>query len=412
MKSAVTKELDSRYLACQRRSVWNQKASNPKLIEMEMKTHKATINENASSIFSRLVENDANTRVSMKCFKSQPEINFEMRSLIFDFIMCCHVRLKLSTPTLFLCFNIIDRYCSKIIVKSSSYQLLALCSLWLASKYTDRKQNIPCLPVLQSLCCDQYTKDQFKEMELHICQNLNWTMCQGPTLDSFLDILVRSNTFQNRSYELNSLKLGSLILCQLCVFEPSISFNYSSSSIVLASSFLTKFALLSLGSNEFVSFEILKNYQNLDPKLHDLVTLIIGKLNKSDIPSSFRLKYSTSDSLHPILDCLFSYKSRWENQRLVNVTPTLLSPLIQDYSRSSIPSPSTYSSGDQLPSVQIPPTPTTNPSTPVLPKFLKQRSSELLSFKKHKKRNSSIMDVDFFDESSIQTLKKGRIGEC
>lgn len=396
-----------------RRSVWNEKAANPRLTEMELKSHRATINENASSIFAKLVENEANTRVSMKCFKSQPEITFQMRTLIFDFIMCCHVRLKLSTPTLFLCFNIIDRYCSKIIVKSSTYQLLGLCSLWLASKYTDKKQKIPSLPMLQSLCCDQYTKEQFKEMELHICQSLNWTMCHGPTLDSFLDILIRSNTFKIGNMDCSTLKLGALVLCQLCCFNPALTFNHSFSSLALACLFITKFSLLSTKFNTFVSFDTMNSKDKLDPKLIMLIRDILESLSKEDIPSSFKLRYYTNGVQHPMLNCLFSYKYLWTTDMSRNAYSTLLSPLVADFSQREHCSPKLHRL-DSVRSMQIPPTPTTTPSTPVLTtKSSKQQQSlGSLSYRKHAKRDSSTMDIDFYEQDSIQHIKRGRVGEC
>ncbi|KAL2709629.1 G1/S-specific cyclin CLN3 [Kluyveromyces marxianus] len=405
------------YMNCIRRSVWNEKASNPKLIEMELKSHKATINENASTIFSKLVENEANTKISMKCFKSQPEITYQMRSLIFDFIMCCHIRLKLSTPTLFLCFNIIDRYCSKIIVKSSTYQLLGLCSLWLASKYTDKKQKIPSLPTLQSLCCDQYNKEQFKEMELHICQSLNWTMCHGPSLDSFLDILIRSRTFQNENTDCVAMKLGALILSQLVCFNLSITFNHSPSSIALACLFITKFSLLSSRFNTFMNFETMVSNEKLDPQLVTLMKTILESINESEIPSSFRLRYYSNDVQHPVMKCLFSYKASWTEHLSRNaVYSTLLSPLVPDFNQEASPSSKTQQL-DSTKWMQIPPTPSTNPSTPTFSKATKPAASLShngtgLSFRRHSKRDSSLMDIDFFEEETIQYAKKGRVGEC
>ncbi|CAH01633.1 cyclin CLN3 [Kluyveromyces lactis] len=409
--------VDSNYMNCIRRSIWNEKASNPNLIEMELKSHKATINENASTIFSRLVENESSTTVSMKCFKSQPEINFQMRSLIFDFIMCCHIRLKLSTPTLFLCFNIIDRYCSKIIVKSSTYQLLGLCSLWLASKYTDKKQKIPSLPTLQSLCCNQYTKEQFKEMELHICQSLNWTMCHGPSLDSFLDILVRGNTFQNNETDCSAMKLGALILCQLCCFNPTLSFTNSSSSIALACLSITKYALLSSKFNTFVNFETMMSNDKPDPKLINLMKSILEVINVADIPSSFKLRYYVNDVQHPILKCLFSYKTYWKDHLSRIEYSTLMSPLVPDYNHKDRLSPKSLQM-DSMRWMQIPPTPTTTPSTPTLAKSsrpsLPTSSSHHPSgsFRRHFKRDSSTMDIDFFEQEPIQHVKRGKVGEC
>ncbi|AAS52304.2 ADR384Wp [Eremothecium gossypii ATCC 10895] len=301
-------------LASIRRSVWDSKASHPRLIHMEMVAHQSACQEYSIEILKHLIDLENQTRSSWTSFQSQPELTVEMRTLIFDFIMSCHTRLGLSSSTLFLCYNIIDRYCSKIIVKSPTYQLLGLTALWLASKFADKK---PRIPSLQSLCCHQHTKQQFKEMELHILKSLNWSVCSAPSHDSFVDILLKTK-IANLSFKrlnLNDLKYGATILCELSCFDPALNYNYNSSAIALASVTVITCALRLAELSEFIDCRRCTTDKNLIVICNQLLCLLACEDN---FPSSFNLKYaSEGGTLHsnPIMARLFAYYRRLADEK-------------------------------------------------------------------------------------------------
>ncbi|OBA24647.1 hypothetical protein HANVADRAFT_4537, partial [Hanseniaspora valbyensis NRRL Y-1626] len=63
--------------------------------------------------------------------------------------MCCHTKLRLSTPTLLLSFKVLEKYIQtrnqscdylqELIEDRLQFQLVSIVSLWISSKYIDTK---------------------------------------------------------------------------------------------------------------------------------------------------------------------------------------------------------------------------------------------------------------------------------
>lgn len=300
-----TRSVDLAYMSHVRRNVARLKSQDENLVKRELASHHFSVLEYSNQLLTHLIcleeDNSKNiSKPSLSSFEAQPQINDKMRRLIFDFLMCCHTRLGLSSSTLFLCFNMLDRYTSKYIVKSSNYQLLALTALWISSKYWDSKNRIASLKILQNLCCKQYSIQQFKEMELHVLKSLNWTLCQTATPDSFIDILLFLKDNKNVSpsvlhddkardiLNVNEIKFGSIMLCELASFDLQLAFNCKSSQIVLGAITLVTLA---------IKFETLNQWENFqcnsqDAGLIRICNALLQLVLKSDsLPSSFKFKY-------------------------------------------------------------------------------------------------------------------------
>lgn len=294
--------VDLGYMARVRRTVAHLKSQEAKLVAREAASHEFSVLEYSNSLLNHLIQLERNdgqhvvSKPNLTTFESQPQINGKMRLLIFDFLMCCHTRLGLSSSTLFLCFNILDRYTSKYIVKSCNYQLLALTALWISSKYWDSKNRITSLKHLTKLCCKQYSAQQFKEMELHLLKSLNWSLCQFATHDSFIDMLlfmkdnktVSPTILHENDLNVEVIKFGSTMLCELACFDIKLSFNYSASQIVLAAITLTTLALKFEDLNQWEDLDSVGNDANLIRVCHSLLSLV---LKADSLPSSFKFKY-------------------------------------------------------------------------------------------------------------------------
>ncbi|SCU91118.1 LADA_0F08196g1_1 [Lachancea dasiensis] len=357
-------------MASIRRSVWNSRAAHPKVVQMELLAHQLACQDYSVDILRHLIDIEQESRPCLASFQAQPEINTHMRSLIFDFTMCCHTRLALSSSTLFLCFSIIDRYCSRIIVKSSTYQLVALCSLWLASKYTDKKPRVPSLRALQSLCCNQYSRSQFLEMELHILKALNWTPCNAPSHDVFVDILLK-NKISSLSYKglnINDLKYASCVLCELACFDHVLAFDCNASAVALAAVTVATHALRLSVDNKFMHYGVMLK----DANLQRVCDLILKRLRSRSFPSSFKLKYLGQNTVesNPILKSLIEYDLMIAQTQAppITVNSTLLSPASQQGEGNSVNvSPAFGNNKNEYPSMhpfrsprgRIPPTPST-----------------------------------------------------
>jgi hypothetical protein len=117
----------------------------------------------------------------------QTEIQWFMRPYLLDFLIEAHLAFGLLPETLFLTVNILDRYCSKRVVYKRHYQLVGCTSLLIAAKYGDKKDRVPTLQELKSMCCSLYDEDMFVQMEWHVLETLKWVIGH-PTVDSFLQM--------------------------------------------------------------------------------------------------------------------------------------------------------------------------------------------------------------------------------
>jgi len=119
----------------------------------------------------------------------QEEIQWFMRPYLLDFLIEAHSFFQLLPETLFLAVNLLDRYCSRRVVYKRHYQLVGCASLLIAAKYGDRKDRVPTIRELKSMCCSLYEEEMFTQMEWHVLNTLDWTIGH-PTVDSFLQILL------------------------------------------------------------------------------------------------------------------------------------------------------------------------------------------------------------------------------
>lgn len=110
-----------------------------------------------------------------------------MRPYLLDFLIEAHAFFQLLPETLFLAVNLLDRYCSRRVVYKRHYQLVGCAALLIAAKYGDRKDRVPTIRELKSMCCSLYDEEMFTQMEWHVLNTLDWSIGH-PTVDSFLQI--------------------------------------------------------------------------------------------------------------------------------------------------------------------------------------------------------------------------------
>ena len=113
-----------------------------------------------------------------------------MRPYLLDFLVEAHMAFSLLPETLFLTINILDRYCSKLIVYKKHYQLVGCAAMLIAAKYGDKKDRVPTIKELQAMCCGLYDEKLFVQMERHVLQALGWVIGH-PTVDTFLQMVLQ-----------------------------------------------------------------------------------------------------------------------------------------------------------------------------------------------------------------------------
>jgi hypothetical protein len=117
----------------------------------------------------------------------QTEIQWFMRPYLLDFLVEAHAAFQLLPETLVLAVNLLDRYCSRRVVYKRHYQLVGCAALLIAAKYGDKKDRVPTVRELKSMCCSLYDDEMFTQMEWHVLQTLNWIVGHT-TVDAFLQI--------------------------------------------------------------------------------------------------------------------------------------------------------------------------------------------------------------------------------
>ncbi|RDW82561.1 hypothetical protein BP6252_03673 [Coleophoma cylindrospora] len=117
----------------------------------------------------------------------QQEIQWFMRPYLIDFLIEAHASFSLLPETLFLAVNLLDRYCSRRVVYKRHYQLVGCAALLIAAKYGDKKEKVPLIRELKSMCCSLYEEEMFTQMEWHVLNTLDWIIGH-PTVDSFMQV--------------------------------------------------------------------------------------------------------------------------------------------------------------------------------------------------------------------------------
>lgn len=153
-----------------------------------------TAEEYEDDVLDHMETMEAETMPDINSIEIQTEIQWFMRPYLLDFLLEAHHAFQLLPETLFLAVNLLDRYCSKRVVYKRHYQLVGCAALLIAAKYGDRKDRVPTIRELKSMCCSLYDDDMFTQMEWHVLQTLNW-MIGHPTVSSFLELAMYDEPF-------------------------------------------------------------------------------------------------------------------------------------------------------------------------------------------------------------------------
>lgn len=106
-------------------------------LDAEDKDDPLMISTYVEEVFSYMRELEIKTLPKPNYMDNQSELKWQMRSLLVDWIIEVHYKLKLLPETLFLAVNITDRFLSSRAVSTAKLQLVAVSALLIASKYEE-----------------------------------------------------------------------------------------------------------------------------------------------------------------------------------------------------------------------------------------------------------------------------------
>ncbi|KAI1906792.1 hypothetical protein LOZ53_005270 [Ophidiomyces ophidiicola] len=198
---------------------------------------KAVREEYQEDIIGHMHMMDSATLPDVDSIDIQTEIQWFMRPYLLDFLIEAHAAFQLLPATLFLTVNLLDRYCSKRVVYKRHYQLVGCAALLIAAKYGDKKERVPTIKELKSMCCSLYDDDMFAQMEWHVLQTLSWSIGH-PTVDSFLQVAVIDSQYDPEVEHL------SLYILEIALFHrdfvSKLSGDLARASLALARCILNR----------------------------------------------------------------------------------------------------------------------------------------------------------------------------
>lgn len=159
----------------------------------------------------------------------QPEISWNMRPCLVDFLLEVHFTFRLRPETLYLTLNIVDRYVSRRVVYMKHYQLVGCAALWVAAKFEDAKDRVPTVQELAQMCQNEYEESAFIHMETHILDTLQWTLGH-PTAEAWLRLICCGGLYE----EDNKVQHVARFLMEITLFYREFV-TYAPSVIALAS---------------------------------------------------------------------------------------------------------------------------------------------------------------------------------
>lgn len=133
--------------------------------------------EYSQSIFLHLKETEflhPEYYPSPNYMRQQNDINDKMRAILYDWLVDVHLKFKLLPETLFLTYNLIDRYLNKKVIPRSKLQLVGVASMLIACKYEEI--YAPVVKDFVFITDQAYTGDEIKHMELDILGTLEFNI--------------------------------------------------------------------------------------------------------------------------------------------------------------------------------------------------------------------------------------------
>ncbi len=122
----------------------------------------------------------------------QPNLKWDMRGILMDWIIEVHHKFRLLPETLFLATNLIDRFLSTRVVSLNKLQLVGLTCLFIAAKY----EEVVCPSVhnFLSMADGGYDDEEILAAEKYVLTTLNFDL-SFPNPMNFLRRVSKADNF-------------------------------------------------------------------------------------------------------------------------------------------------------------------------------------------------------------------------
>ena len=149
------------------------------IINENNKDNPQYVNEYSSEIIKFIIENESlnifnYSKENIYQYQNEKYINEEKRKKIIQILIYYNFKWKLNPDNVYLTVNIMDRYTSKIKIKKDEYELIALASYLIGSKYEDIYS--PNAKTLSYIFSFKYNPDEILQKEKDILNTLNYSL--------------------------------------------------------------------------------------------------------------------------------------------------------------------------------------------------------------------------------------------
>ena len=209
-----------------------------------------------------------------------------MRAILIDWLVEVHMKFRLVPETLYLCVNIIDRYCSVQEVRRSQLQLVGVTALFLACKYEEiyPPEVRDCVYITDRA----YTDEEVLDMEQDIVAKLQFCFTVPtayPFLQRFFTLVRASDLVKHAASYYNERTLQEHEMLQ---YRPS---EICAASVVLALNHpeIAEEDGRDLNTKKAFIPPILLEYTGFDKKrIYKIAKIIAGKVAEEPITASNR----------------------------------------------------------------------------------------------------------------------------
>lgn len=183
--------------------------------------------EYAGEIFRYLRSCEVRYMPNPAYLTKQQDINEGMRSILVDWLVEVSGEYKMTTQTLYLAVNYIDRFLSCMSVSRNKLQLVGTCCMYVASKFEEIYP--PDLAEFVFITDDTYSKGQVIRMEALLLKALEFNLL-APTAYMFAERFVRGINPAS-----DQLKHLLSYLCELALLNHRIAIRFRPSMVAAAS---------------------------------------------------------------------------------------------------------------------------------------------------------------------------------
>ncbi|CCH60076.1 hypothetical protein TBLA_0C02670 [Henningerozyma blattae CBS 6284] len=178
--------------------------------------------EYSNDIFNYLYQREVETIPTLNyltAIDSEYYIKPAMRAVLVDWLIEVHEKFNLTTETLLLAINIMDRFLSTNKVTMSKLQLLAVTSLFMAAKFEEVK--LPKLADYSYITDGAATQDEIKIAEMYMLSSLNFQISSSNPLN-FLNRILKTDKYNSKLAHMGTFILEHSICCHKFVdIKPS-----------------------------------------------------------------------------------------------------------------------------------------------------------------------------------------------